>query len=66
MGLLWLLFMAILFVIEPLLQRSRLEERATVDPAGTFLLIQRLHWLLLSAGVVVATAGVLGAHGQLT
>jgi uncharacterized membrane protein len=66
MALLWLLFMAILFVIEPLLLRSRPEERATVDPAGTFRQAQRAHWLLLAAAVVVTAAGVLGAHGQLS
>jgi uncharacterized membrane protein len=66
MALLWLLFMVILFVIEPLLQRSQLAARTAVDPAGTFRLIRRLHWLLLTAGVVVAAAGVLGAHGQLS
>jgi uncharacterized membrane protein len=65
MALLWLLFMAILFVIEPLLLHSRFRARAAIDLEGAFRLIQRLHWLLLAIAAVVVTAGVLGAHGQL-
>jgi uncharacterized membrane protein len=66
MALLWLLFMTILFVIEPLLLHSRFRERSAANPAGTFPLLQRVHWLLLAASVVVVAAGVLGAHGQLS
>jgi uncharacterized membrane protein len=65
MALLWLLFMAILFVVEPLLARDLFNRRAAADPDGTFRLVQRAHWVLLSAGVVVAAAGVLGVHGLL-
>ena len=65
MALLWLLFMAVLFVIEPRLQHSRLKARAARDPAGAVRWLQRLHWLLLAAGLAVAAAGLLGAHGAL-
>ncbi len=65
MVLLWLLFMVILFVVEPLLARDLFHRRAAADPDGTFRLVQRAHWVLLSAGVAVAAAAVLGAHGLL-
>lgn len=65
MALVWLVFMAILFVVEPFVLRGRFERRATADPVGTFRLVQRAHWILLAAGAVTAGAGVLGAHGFL-
>ena len=65
MALVWLLFMVILFVVEPFVLRGSFERRAAADPDGTFRLVQRAHWILLAAGVVTAGAGVLGAHGIL-
>lgn len=65
MALVWLLFMVILFVFEPLLLRGWFHRRATADPAGTFRHVQRAHVILLLAGTTVAVAGVLGAHGLL-
>lgn len=64
MAVVWLLFMVILFVIEPLLH-ERFHRAATGDPEGTFRSIQRAHWALGSAGIVVAAAAVAGAHGFL-
>ena len=66
MALLWLVFMAILFVAEPLLLRGRLARAAALRPAATFDLVRRAHWLLLGIGGAVAGAAVLGAHGVLT
>lgn len=65
MALIWLLFMAILFVVEPFVLRDWFHNRATTDPDGTFRLVQRAHWGLLLAGTVTAAAAVLGAHGFL-
>lgn len=65
MAIVWLLFMAILFVLEPLLLHDWFARRALADPDGAFALAQRLHWVLLAAGTLTAVAGVLGAHGVL-
>ncbi len=65
MVLVWLLFMAILFVVEPLLLHGWFQRRAAADPLGVFGLVQRAHVFLLLIGTMVATAGVLGAHGLL-
>lgn len=65
MALLWLLFMAILFVIEPFVLHGRLRQRAHREPALAFRLLRRAHGGLLAAGFLVAAAAVLGAHGLL-
>jgi uncharacterized membrane protein len=65
MVLVWLLFMAILFVVEPLLLRGWFHRRVAADPAGTFRRLQRAHAILLLIAATVAAAGVLGAHGLL-
>lgn len=64
MALVWLLFMAILFIVEPLLA-GWFRQHATADPHGASLRVQRVHWVLLLAGTTTAAAGVLGAHGLL-
>jgi uncharacterized membrane protein len=64
MAIVWLLFMTILFVIEPLLH-ERFRRAAMADPTGAFRRVQRAHWALGSAAMVVAAAAVAGAHGAL-
>jgi len=61
----WAVFTIMLFVAEPLFLHRWFHARATRDPDGTFLLVQRLHVLLLSVSIVTVAAGVLGAHGAL-
>jgi uncharacterized membrane protein len=65
MAIVWLLFMAILFVLEPLVLHDWFARRALADPDGTFALVHRLHWILLAVGTATAAAGVLGSHGVL-
>ena len=65
MAAVWLLFMLILFVVEPLVAHSWFERQARIDPAGAFRLLQRAHWLLLTISAAVLAAGVLGAHGYI-
>ncbi|WP_395711696.1 hypothetical protein [Reyranella sp.] len=62
MMVLWLAFMVVLFVVEPLLG-GRLLDRA--DPDTTLRLVERAHWLLLGLATIVAASAVLGAHGML-
>lgn len=65
MVLVWLLFMTILFIVEPLVLRGWFHHRAASDPDGTFRLVWRAHWGLSAVGAITAAAGVLGAHGLL-
>jgi uncharacterized membrane protein len=64
MLLLWLVFMAVLFVVEPAFGH-RLVEAGRADPDATLGLLQRAHWALLALSALVAAAAVLGAHGLL-
>ena len=59
----WLLFTAMLFVIEPLFLHRRLRERARRDPVGTLVLIERLHRVLLALSLVTVFGAVAGSHG---
>lgn len=56
MLLLWLLFMVVLFVVEPVLGKSVLSRLGVVQAA---------HRVLLSLAAVVVGGAVLGAHGVL-
>jgi uncharacterized membrane protein len=62
MVLLWALFMAILFVVEPRAQK-RIAAMAAKDPAALLLRLSRVHFVLLAAGIVTIFGAVAGAHG---
>ena len=62
MVLLWALFMAIVFVVEPLAQK-RIAAMAAEDPAALLLRLSRVHFVLLAAGIVTIFGAVAGAHG---
>lgn len=64
MALLWLAFMAILFVVEPAIG-GKLLKAGHSDPDRTLWRLERVHWLLLAVSAIVAGAAVLGAHGFL-
>lgn len=59
---LWLVFMLMLFVIEPLVH-ANFAKRARLDSAATFRRIGRLHQVLLLVAVITAFGAVAGAHG---
>jgi len=61
----WLVFTAMLFLIEPLLLDRWLAARAARDPEKTLVLIRRLHQGLLAASLVTVAAAVAGSHGGL-
>ncbi len=63
MAITWALFTLMLFVLEPFLIHKFLHNKAKTDPAGTLLLLQRLHYLLLAFGLIALVGGVIGAHG---
>lgn len=64
MVLLWLVFMAVLFFVEPAFGH-RLLETGRAEPDSALGLLQSAHWVLLTLSALVAAAAVLGAHGLL-
>lgn len=65
MVLVWVLFMLMLFVFEPLFLHRWFIERARLDPESTFALISRLHWMLLAISLLTVAGAVAGSHGFL-
>jgi uncharacterized membrane protein len=64
MAAVWALFMAIVFVVEPLAHR-RLAAMADRDPAAVLRRVSRAHLVLLTAAAVTIIGAVAGAHGGL-
>lgn len=63
MVLIWLIFTMVLFVIEPLFLDRWLARRAALDPAATFLWMQRLHHVLLGLSLLTIAGAVAGVQG---
>jgi uncharacterized membrane protein len=63
MVLIWALFTVMLFILEPLVLHRWFEQRARQDPAGTFTIIVRMHWVLLVASLATIAGAVAGSHG---
>ncbi|HVS27780.1 MAG TPA: hypothetical protein VHE58_10905 [Burkholderiales bacterium] len=59
----WVIFAAVLFVLEPLLLHDWFRSRASRNPYKTMLLIQRLHWVLLALSLITVAGAVAGSHG---
>jgi uncharacterized membrane protein len=64
MVLVWAVFMAVVFVAEPVL-RARLAAEAARDPAPVIRRLWRAHAVLLAAAAVTILGAVAGAHGGL-
>ena len=65
MVLVWLIFAAVLFVVEPFVVRRRFAARAKSDPDATFRTIHRVHIVLLALGLLTILGAVAGSHGLL-
>ncbi len=57
----WLVFAAMLLVIEPLFLHRRMA--ASPDPARDFARMERMHRVLLAASVITLAGAVGGSHG---
>ena len=65
MVIVWLIFMLMLFVFEPLFLKKRLMEKAKTDPEGAFKKIQKMHLHLLWLSLLTIIGAVTGSHGWL-
>lgn len=59
----WLLFVLILFVIEPLGRRASAGKRTGPSGSHKFRRMQRVHIVLLLLGLLVIGCGVIGSRG---
>lgn len=58
----WLLFVLILFVVEPLGRRARAGNSNSASGGDKFRRMQRVHVVLLVLGLLVIGAAVIGSH----
>lgn len=61
MVLVWLLFAALLFVLEPLWLHRRFREWAVRSPEEAFTTAERFHWIMLILAVLTILGAVAGA-----
>ena len=59
---LWLVFMTLVFVVEPLFN-DRFEKMAAHDPSAALNRLSRLHGILLAVPALTILGAVAGAHG---
>jgi uncharacterized membrane protein len=59
----WLLFAALLFVIEPLMVRNTVHRRGAAAPEVTLTRMLWMHRLMLTLSLLAIFAAVAGAHG---
>lgn len=63
MVLAWAVFTVMLFVAEPLFLHRWFLKQAAEKPEATFRLIQRMHWVLLTASLITVVGATMGSHG---
>jgi uncharacterized membrane protein len=59
----WLLFAALLFVIEPFIVRHAVQRRAALAPEATLARMIWLHRVMLALSLLAIFAAVAGSHG---
>jgi len=59
----WLLFMFVLFVAEPLILRRHFHGWARARPELAFAWLQGVHWLLVGLSLITILGTVAGSHG---
>lgn len=62
---LWLVFAAVLYVLEPLILHRWFHERSLTDPGGTMRRVLTLHRVLLAAAAATVAGAAAGSHGLL-
>lgn len=59
----WLVFTVMLFILEPLVLRHKLQQSALQAPERTFQSITRMHRILLTVSLITVAGAVAGSHG---
>ncbi|RKX36027.1 MAG: hypothetical protein DRP71_01645 [Verrucomicrobia bacterium] len=64
MTLIWLVFTVVLFLLEPLFLHRWFHEMAVKDSRRAFIILHRLHIVLLVLSLITLLGAVAGAHGS--
>ncbi|MGL1889696.1 MAG: hypothetical protein OCD76_24495 [Reichenbachiella sp.] len=63
MTIVWVIFTIVLFILEPFVLHTLFRKHATKDPAKTFKIMHRAHWVLLIISWITTIGAVAGSHG---
>ena len=63
MTLVWIIFSVVLFILEPLVLHKLFKKYATENPAKTFGIMHKAHWVLLTLSLITTAGAVAGSHG---
>ena len=63
MVIIWLLFMFMLYVMEPRILHSKIKKQTQQNSNTVFLAMQRTHWVLLLLSLITVIGATAGSHG---
>jgi uncharacterized membrane protein len=63
MTFIWFFFTLVLFVIEPILIKRNIHEKAMRDPAATFRFVHRMLKILTALSMIAILGTIAGVHG---
>ncbi len=63
MVIIWLLFMFMLYVMEPRILHSKIKKQTQQNSNTVFLAMQRTHWILLLLSLITVIGANAGSHG---
>jgi len=63
MVIIWLLFMFMLYVMEPRILHSKIKKQTQQNSNTVFLAMQRTHWILLLLSLITVIGATAGSHG---
>ncbi|OAD45827.1 hypothetical protein [Polaribacter atrinae] len=63
MTIVWIIFMLVLYVLEPLVLHKLFKKYANENPEKTFNIVHKAHWVLLIISLITILGAVAGSHG---
>ncbi len=63
MTIVWFIFTLILFILEPFVLHRLFRKHAEANPGHTFVIMHRLHIVLLTISLLTTAGAVAGSHG---
>jgi uncharacterized membrane protein len=63
MTIIWFLFTVVLFILEPFVLHKLFKKYMAKNPAKTFTIMHRAHWILLILSCITILGAVAGSHG---